>query len=184
MIIFCGYKILWALLKNRAEFKKPYHTLIYGSFYTQYRDHPTVEQSRIWFFIVVFTYDFIRALVIGLGQKSAVVQITGLFVTEVIYFTLLQRKKPFEVKLMNNLEICMSFLRFVVVCMLYSFLSDKRQHGIEIAIELLQLIIIGMLVVVIIMNIINSIRGFINKKNNKNDEDTKDNGSVKEEQEK
>ncbi|RIA94843.1 hypothetical protein C1645_817428 [Glomus cerebriforme] len=76
IMIFCGYKILQPLKRNELEeYKKPSYTLLYGSLYSQYIENSSFKSTRIWFFIFPIIYDFLRALVIGLGQRSAIVQI-------------------------------------------------------------------------------------------------------------
>ncbi|CAG8526722.1 8009_t:CDS:2 [Funneliformis mosseae] len=180
-IIFCGYKIFraWknrAQMNNQDEFKKPEYTLLYSSLYTQYKDH--TDKDCILFFIYTFAYDFFRALVIGLGQQIAILQIVGLSVTEMTYFALLLYFQPFKTSLMNYLKLCISFLRFVIVCMLIAFLSGmatniKNRIIIEMIIKSSHFFIMGMLVMTIVINLVIAIKDLVTGKDNKDNHDEK-----------
>src|SRR5581483_2837147 len=124
-MIFCSFKILNALFKTPGDFELPAYTILYGTLYTQYRGDPTVdEENCIWFFLFQIIFDFLRALIVGLGQRSAIVQIVGLLITELICLILLIRFKPFKTPLMNKLKIFISVVQFVILCLLAPFIGN------------------------------------------------------------
>src|SRR4051812_5766677 len=72
----------------------------------------------------MFTYDFLRAIVIGLGQRSAIVEVIGLLLTETIFFYLIVKNKPYKSPLMNKLKIGISVVQFVIVILLIPFFGN------------------------------------------------------------
>jgi hypothetical protein len=173
-MIFCGYKILQTLVKFPENLETPPYTFLYGSLYTQYRDNSDDKETCIWFFAVTVTYDFLRALIVGLGQRSAIAQIIGLLVTELILFILLVYYKPFKTKLMNYLKISISVVQFVIVCLLIPFLGSTSllyRLIIDIVMKSLQFILTILIVSFTIVTLIVVIRNLINEGKKKDDEE-------------
>ena len=177
-MIFCGYKILQAI-KSPEVLKSPTYTFLYGSLYSQYRDYPNdsnKNETCIWFFVITVTYDFLRAFIVGLGQRSAIAQIVGLLVTEIIFFILLVRFKPFKTSLMNYLKISISAVQFVIVCLLIPFLGSTSllyRLIIDMVMKSLQFILTILVVSFTIVTLAIVIRNLINESKKKDDDEKK-----------
>ncbi|RIA95107.1 TRP-like family [Glomus cerebriforme] len=178
VMIFCGYKILQPLKRNELEeYKKPSYALLYGSLYSQYIEDSSFKLTRIWFFIFPITYDFLRALVIGLGQRSAIAQIIGLLITDIIFLILLITYKPFKRPLMSYLKIGVIVLQIVIVILLIPFIGNTPllyRIIIEYVMKSLQFIITILLVTFAIVALSVVIRNFMKG----NEEDKDDNRSL------
>ncbi|GBB99448.1 hypothetical protein RclHR1_35210001, partial [Rhizophagus clarus] len=172
-MIFCGYKILRPyFLGNWDEYKKPSYVIFYGSLYTQYNENEDKSSNRVWFSIFATTYDFLRAIIIGLGQRSAVVQITGLLVTETILFFLLVIHKPYKHRCMNRLKISVSVVQFIYTILLISFFGNTPllyRLIIDYIMKSVQFILTILIVTITILTLSLIIKNLMNKKS-KNDE--------------
>ena len=164
-IAFCSFKILHDMLSDRDAMDMPVHTFIYSAFYTQYRDDPEVQQTCIWFFACTLTYDFLRAITIGAAQTNGVIQIICLFGTEAIYLALIVGFRPFKTKLLNYLQISISFFRLAVIILLIPLLHDCVHDIFRILALILQGIIIILLFTVIFIKLIALLGNSLCKKN-------------------
>jgi hypothetical protein len=178
-MIFCGYKILRPYFNgNWDEYKKPSYSLFYGSLYTQYNDDEDKKLNRVWFFVFTITYDFLRATVVGLGQRSAVAQIIGLLVTETIIFFLIVKYKPYKNSVLNWLKIGISVLQFVIVILLIPFFGNTPlvyRLIIDYIMKSLQFVLTILIVTVTIVTLYFVIRNLMNQnKESKNDEKDED----------
>ncbi|GBC10157.1 hypothetical protein RclHR1_09390013 [Rhizophagus clarus] len=172
-MIFCGYKILRPyFLGNWNEYKKPSYVIFYGSLYTQYNENEDKSSNRVWFSIFATTYDFLRAIIIGLGQRSAVLQIIGLLVTETILFFLLVKHKPYKHRWMNRLKISVSVVQFIYTILLISFFGNtplSYRLIIDNIMKFVQFILTTLIFIITILNLTLIIKNLMNKKS-KNDE--------------
>ncbi|GES88787.1 DUF907 domain protein [Rhizophagus clarus] len=172
-MIFCGYKILRPyFLGNWDEYKKPSYVIFYGSLYTQYNENEDKSSNRVWFSIFATTYDFLRAIIIGLGQRSAVLQIIGLLVTETILFFLLVKHKPYKHRWMNRLKISVSVVQFIYTILLIPFFGNTPllyRLIIDYIMKSVQFILTILIVTITILTLSLIIKNLMNKKS-KNDE--------------
>ncbi|CAG8452574.1 16364_t:CDS:2 [Racocetra fulgida] len=151
------------------------HKFIYGALYTQYKENNDIKDSRIWFFIITFSYDFSRGVITGLTQDYNIIQVAGLIVTELVLLILLSRFKPFKTRLMNVLNICSSVLRLLISLLLITFIFVSIQP-LETFIYILQFMLVFMLLFVILLQLITTIRNSCcKKKESENDDNEKNN---------
>ncbi|CAG8731583.1 16072_t:CDS:1 [Racocetra persica] len=173
---FCSKRVLSDLNKNDLDiFKKPDHKFIYGALYTQYKEDSDIKDSRIWFFVVVISYDFSRGVITALTQDYKIVQAIGLIVTELVLLILLNQFRPFKTSLMNILNICASVLRLFVSILLTTLIFVNIQP-LETVICILQFMLVFMLIFVILLQLITTIRdSCCKKKGSENEENEKNN---------
>ncbi|KAF0501277.1 trp-like ion channel pkd2 [Gigaspora margarita] len=164
IMTICGVKILSDLYKNDSDlFKKSNHSYIYGALYTQYKEDSVIKNSRIWFFIVMVSYDFSRAVITGLAPNYKIIQSAGLTATELILLILFCYFKPFKTGLMNGLHICTSVLRLLVSLLLIIFIFVHIEP-LEVLICVLHFILIFLIFFVIMLQLFTTIRNSFCKK--------------------
>lgn len=176
---FCSYKILRPyFLENWDEYKKPSYTIFYGSLYTQYHEKEDKSSNCVWFFAFTTTYDFLRAIIIGLGQRSAVAQIIGLLATETIFFFLIVKYKPYKSRMIQWLKTGISVVQFVIVILLIPFFGNTPliyRVIIDYIMKSMQFILTILIVTITIVTLYIVIRNLMNgNKESKNDEKNDD----------
>lgn len=178
-MIFCGYKILQPyFLKNWDEYKKASYTIFYGSLYTQYHEEENKSSNRVWFFIFTITYDFLRAIVVGLGQRSAVAQIIGLLITEAIFFFSIVKYQPYKSRVIYWLKMGISVVQFITIILLIPFFGNTPfvyRLIIDYTMKSMQFILTILIVTITIVTLYIVIRNLINgnkeSENDKRDDD-------------
>ncbi|PKY39910.1 hypothetical protein RhiirA4_453194 [Rhizophagus irregularis] len=179
---FCGYKILRPyFFENWDEYKKPTYTIFYSSLYSQYHEEEDKSSNCVWFFVFTTTYDFLRAIIIGLGQRSAIAQIIGLLVTEAIFFFLIVKYKPYKSRMIQWLKTGISIVQFVVVILLipffgntplvYRIVIDYIMKSMQFILTILIFSITIVTLYIVIRNLINGDKG--SKNDEKDDDDDK-----------
>ncbi|CAB5207336.1 unnamed protein product [Rhizophagus irregularis] len=155
--------------------------LVISSLYSQYHEEEDKSSNCVWFFVFTTTYDFLRAIIIGLGQRSAIAQIIGLLVTEAIFFFLIVKYKPYKSRMIQWLKTGISIVQFVVVILLipffgntplvYRIVIDYIMKSMQFILTILIFSITIVTLYIVIRNLINGDKG--SKNDEKDDDDDK-----------
>jgi hypothetical protein len=141
LLPFCIHKILLTLKTDKDSLWSSKYKILYGVLYTDYL------KNRVWFVIPTMVNHFLRSMVVALGQRSGIAQITLLIILELANLIAIYHYKPFERNLANILNIILSSGRLLVIFLLIPFLGGKltitptTRFSLAIVLIVLQLLI-------------------------------------------
>ncbi|KAJ1973171.1 hypothetical protein H4R35_004254 [Dimargaris xerosporica] len=129
----------------------------YGALYTSYKKH------SYGFFVPLFVYRLILAVVIGTAGGASVVQVAILAANELIYLLMVVVRRPFVRRLEQVLTIFLGLIRVVIAGLLFAFIpsfnvNDLVQFVIGAVCIALQILAMLLLVILLIYSAVMAIR--------------------------
>ena len=88
LLPFCIHKILLTLKTDKDSLWSSKYKILYGVLYTDYL------KNRVWFVIPTMVNHFLRSMVVALGQRSGIAQITLLIILELANLIAIYHYKP------------------------------------------------------------------------------------------
>ncbi|KAJ1984756.1 hypothetical protein H4R34_000444 [Dimargaris verticillata] len=129
----------------------------YGALYTSYKKH------SYGFFVPLFVYRLILAVVIGTAGGASIVQVAILAANELIYLLLVALRRPFVRRLEQVLTIFMGLIRLVIAGLLFTFIpsfnvNDLVQLIVGAICIALQILAMLLLVILLVYSTVMAIR--------------------------
>lgn len=118
--LYPSYLILQVVRQHgSAELEEPAHQLTLGGLIGPFRTR------RYYYFTAALLLPFLRSCFVSFGKKNGFIQVVGLLVLEVLYFSSLLILRPGHTRRSDVLEIFLGLIRIITTAALLPFAREK-----------------------------------------------------------